>query len=229
MSKIISKDSTTGYQPWQLPMVEDVSAAVADAKGNKASGLLTAEKIEQIQAQAYKEAYDAGLRKGHQEGMATGQVEANQKNQLLSEVLQSLADPLKQLDQSVEEELLSLAVAIARQLVRREFKIDPGEVVGVVHGALAALPVGSRDVRVVLHPEDVLLMRESIIQTDSQPNWTLSEDPSLKRGDCRIVTENSRIEATLEHRLAAVVSQLFGGERKQDAASTDSPQSPDEA
>lgn len=58
MSKIISKDSTTGYQPWQLPMVEDVSAAVADAKGNKASGLLTAEKIEQIQAQAYKEAYD---------------------------------------------------------------------------------------------------------------------------------------------------------------------------
>lgn len=225
MSRIIAKDSTVEYQTWQLPMVEDVSAAVADAKGNKASGLLTAEKIEQIQAQAYKEAYDAGYLKGHQEGVATGQFEVDRKSQLLGDLLQYLAEPLKQLDQSVEEELLSLAGAIARQLVRREFKIDPGEIIGAVREAMAALPVGSRDVRVVLHPEDTLLMQESVIKTDNHPNWTLNEDPSLKRGDCRIVTETSRIEATLEHRLAAVVSQMFGGERKQDASAENSPQS----
>lgn len=225
MRKIISKGSATAYQPWQLPMVEDVSAELADAKGNKASGLLTAEKIERIQSQAYKEAYDAGFRKGRGEGFATGEEEVRQKSRLFSELLECLAEPLKQLDNSVEEELVSLATAIARQLVRREFKSDPGEIVGVVQNALATLPVGSREVRVVLHPEDVQLIREAVSQTDKQPNWSLSEDPSLQRGDCRILTETSRIEATLEHRLAAVVSQLFGGERKQDVEAGQRPES----
>ena len=77
MSSTIIKDASAAYQPWQLPVVEDISAAVANAKDDKASGLLTAEKIEQIQAQAYQEAYEAGYSEGRVAGLASGQQEVN--------------------------------------------------------------------------------------------------------------------------------------------------------
>lgn len=217
MSRIIAKESNSAnYQRWELPMVEDVSGAVANAKEDRVSGLLSAEQIERIQSQAYKEAYDAGFSQGRKEGMASGEAEVNRNLHLLNDLLESLAQPFKQLDDDVEQELIGLSLAVARQLVRRELKTDPAQVVGVVHEALAVLPIGSRDVRVCLHPEDVKLMRDSFSQLEPEHNWSLVDDPSLTRGDCRIITETSQVEATLERRLAAVVSQLFGGDRNDD-------------
>jgi flagellar assembly protein FliH len=217
MSKVISRDTTHGFERWDLPIVEDVSAAVKDAKHGKAPGLMTAEQIERIQKQAFKEAYDAGFQQGRQEGMASGKGEVEYKGKLLAELLDSLTHPFEQLDESVEQQMVSLSLAIARQLVRRELKIDPGQVIGVVHEALAVLPVGSQDVKVCLHPDDVVLMREAIMLSEADRDWCLVEDPSLARGDCRILTKVSQVEATLEKRLTAVVSKLLGGERERDS------------
>lgn len=217
MSKVISKETTQAYQRWDLPIVEDVSAAVERAKHGKAPGLMTAEQIERIQEQAFKEAYDAGYKKGRQEGMASGKNEVDNKRKILSDLLESLSRPFEDLDEAVEQQLVSLSLAIARQLVRRELKADPGQIVGVVQEALAVLPVGSRDVKVCLHPDDVILVRELMAETESDRNWSFANDPSLARGDCRIITEVSQIEATLERRLTAVVSKLLGGEREADS------------
>jgi flagellar assembly protein FliH len=224
MTKVIIKDSADAYRRWDIPVVEDVSAAVANAKQDKAPGLMTAEQIERIQAQAFKEAYDAGMQEGRQAGMAAAQEEIEKKSGMLAAMLQSLAQPLQQLDDCVEQELVSLSLAIARQLVRRELKADPAQVMGVVHEALVVLPVGSRDVKVCLHPEDVALVREIVASSEADRTWSLIEDPSLLRGDCRIVTATSQVDATLERRLAAIVSQLFGGERQQDAVPVESPE-----
>ena len=217
MSKVISREATQDFRRWDLPIVEDVSAAVKNAKHDKSPGLMTAEQIERIQKQAYKEAYDAGYKKGQQEGLRSGQRESDYKINLLGEMLDSLAHPFEELDDAVEQQLVSLSLAIARQLVRRELKADPAQVIGVIHEALAALPVGSRDVKVCLHPDDVVLVRGIMTQTEADRNWSLVNDPGLIRGDCRILTEVSQVEATLEKRLAAVVSQLLGGEREKDS------------
>jgi flagellar assembly protein FliH len=42
------------------------------------------------------------------------------------------------------------------------------------------------------------------------------EDPLITRGGCKVDTEVSYIDATVENRLAAVIATLFGGEREQD-------------
>ncbi len=218
MVKIICKQSTDQYQRWDLPMVEDVSGAVANAKDDKAPGLMTAEQIERIQNQAYKEAYEAGFSKGREEGMAAGKDEITRNAQLLDDLLQSLSKPFEKLDEDITQQLVSLSVAIARQLVRRELKIDAAQIVGVVQEAIAVLPVGSRNVKVCLHPDDVRVMHDTKVEMEIERNWELVGDPGLSRGDCRILTETSRIDATLEKRLAAIASRLLGGERETDKA-----------
>ncbi len=199
-------------------MVEDVSGAVANAKDDKAPGLMTAEQIERIQNQAYKEAYEAGFAKGREEGMAAGKDEITCNAQLLDDLLQSLSKPFEKLDEDITQQLVSLSVAIARQLVRRELKIDAAQIVGVVQEAITVLPVGSRNVKVCLHPDDVRVMRDTKVEMEIERNWELVGDPGLSRGDCRILTETSRIDATLEKRLAAIASRLLGGERETDKA-----------
>ncbi len=223
MSKLIDKEEADGgYQRWKPPQVADLSTAGADVS---ASSLLTAEQLENIQAQAYKEAWDEGFNKGRQEGLAAGQAEITRRVALLDRLVQALNQPFEEMDAAVEQALVDLAVTLAQALVRRELRSDPGQVVAVVREALAALPVASRHVRVCLHPDDVAVVTEALVArdagSDARRDWHLQEDPTLMRGDCRILSENSQIDATMEKRLAAVVAQLSGGEREQDAAAVD--------
>ena len=186
-----------GVQAWQAPVVED-----------SARRPVTVEEVEDIQRRAYEE----GFARGQREGLAAGAETVAR----LQALLRALEAPLADLVPELEESLLLLAKALARQLVRRELKQDPAQVVGVVRDAVAALPGAARDIRVHLHPEDAALLRELLAPEQGESPWRLVDDPCLSRGDCRVETETSRIDATLEQRLTAIVTQALGGDREED-------------
>ncbi len=105
---------------------------------------------------------------------------------------------------------MALAVALARQLVRRELKTDPTQIIGIIREAIKALPVASRDVRVYLHPEDAAIVRQNLAPTGSERAWSVVEDPVMARGGCQVVSSSSRIDARLETRLTTVLTELLG-------------------
>ena len=125
-----------------------------------------------------------------------------------------LAKPFEELDAEVERELLTLAMALARQIVRRELKTDPTQIIGIIREAISALPVAAREVRVHLHPEDAAVVRQNLAPTESERAWVIIEDPVMARGGCQITTATSRIDARLETRLGAILSELLGTERQ---------------
>jgi len=169
-----------------------------------AGGPVTVQQIERIQ----KQAYDEGFARGRSDGLAASQGDIQQFRQ----VLQAMSDPLRDLDQALEQELILLAKAIARQLLRRELKEEPAHVVGVVREAIAALPAAARNVAVHLNPEDGKLVRDVLGAEEGERPWRIVDDPVINRGDCNIITENSRIDATLERRLTAVLTASLGDE-----------------
>jgi flagellar assembly protein FliH len=96
-------------------------------------------------------------------------------------------------------------------------KTDPTQIIGIIRDAIAALPVAAREVRVHLHPEDAAVVRQHLAPTESERAWTIVEDPVMARGGCLITTTTSRIDARLETRLAAILSELMGTERQTSA------------
>ena len=64
-------------------------------------------------------------------------------------------------------------------------------------------------------------MREHLAPTESERAWVIVEDPVMARGGCRITTATSRVDARLETRLAAILSELMGTERQGDARGAD--------
>ena len=177
---------------------------------------LTVSQLEQIERAAFEEAYA----KGHAAGLAAAQAEEQMKLDQLTQkltrvdgMLNTLARPLAEMDAEVERELLALASTLAKHLVRRELKTDPGQIVGVIRETVALLPVATRDVRVHLHPEDAALVREKLAAPQAERAWTIVEDPVLTRGGCRVTTDTAQIDARVESRLGAVMSAMLGDER----------------
>ncbi len=205
MSKIIDGNSLAEYEPWNAPQVDDVSAVNRSADG---AARVTVRDIEEIQQRAYED----GFSRGHQEGLCAAREEVRH----LGLVLTRLQEPLADMDEQVLQELVSLVKSTTRQLVRREIRIAPEGIVAILREAINVLPSSAREIEIHMHPDDVKLVRNILSIDDDHPTWTLTEDPVLTQGDCRVVTENSQIDATLEGRLNAVISALLGGERDDD-------------
>jgi flagellar assembly protein FliH len=170
--------------------------------------------------QGYQEGQDQGYREGYEAGFLAGQNEGREAMQLVKsrfeQLLSCLDEPLTRVDEQVEEELLALVIAISKQLIRRELHTDPGEIIAVVREALSILPASSRRIAVSLHPDDVELVRSTLALDEHQPRWKILPDESLTRGGCRVTTETSYIDATVEKRLSTVIARLLGGEREAD-------------
>lgn len=207
MSKVLPGKSSKACQPWQAPHFKQPRAG--------ANTLRTRKQKDQIE----QEAYEQGFSQGYNEGLDQGQKEVNAQVSYLQSVMTALSMPLLELDKQVVDELVDLSMAVVRQMVRRELKTSPGEVVAVVKEALSLLPVTAGDVQLVLHPEDAALVRTALLGSDTESPWQIIEDPVLSRGGCRVLTNTSRIDATIENRINAAIAAVMGGERQLDQSS----------
>ena len=142
--------------------------------------------------------------------------ELNARIARLESILNVLGSPLVEMDAQVERQLTVLALTVAKQLVRRELRVDPTQVVAIIRETVALLPVSARDVRVHLHPEDAAIVRERLAQPQAERAWSIVEDPVLSRGGCRVTTDSALIDARLETRLGAIVTQILGSDRVDD-------------
>lgn len=199
-TRVIPADEVASATAWAPPAV---------AGGGRAAGvgMVTAKQIEAI----HKEAYDEGFAQGRREAL-------EQARTRLEALTRGMSAPLSELDEACLEDLVVLVKTVARGLVRRELRADPGEIMAVVREAMAALPSGSRQINLHLHPEDARLVREALSVSDAERHWRIIEDPTQERGGCRAQTEVSTVNADLETRLNAIVSKLLGGSRDDDGA-----------
>lgn len=209
--RILSGSDAARAATWAFAAM-DVAAAPAPDGAGAAPDALDAEALEALRRRTQDAAYATGLA----EGRAAGQRELAARVQQLDRLLGALAHPFAALDDSVEQEIVTLVMTLVRQLLRRELRAEPGEVVAVVREALALLPVAARNVSVHLHPDDAALVRDTLAGSGEERPWRLIEDPLTGRGGCRVTTEDSHIDAGVEARLTKLFAQVFGDERVRD-------------
>lgn len=212
MSKVLSCDSTVECKPWRVPGIRDKTTNNYDFKTSDPGRSADADNQDKIRQQSYEKSFA----KGYMEGLAKGEQEINEQVVKLHSLLAALSVPLPELDDQVVEEMAQLCMAVARQMIRRELKTSPDEIVAVVREVLNILPNTSTDIQLELHPDDVRIINTALVNTGDHPNWTIVEDPLLTRGGCRVVTGKSRIDATVEKRINTIIAELMGGARKAD-------------
>ena len=207
------------YTSWQVPSIDAESGKIfrqpveeeEPVIEEKSEELITAEEIQLIKDQAYTEGFENGRR----DGLQSAEQEIDQKILLLKRMMTELTNPIQQCGDETKQELLELSFAIARQIVRRELKQDPTQLIAIIRDSLNLLPVGSKNIQILLHPDDASIIREVLsINKDSQDSrWQLLEEPSMERGGCFLKTENSNVDASIDRQIAVLFSRIVGGER----------------
>lgn len=150
--------------------------------------------------------FDDARREGHEAGFAEGAEQARQQAARIAALADALEEALARLDQDVAEEVTSLAIEIARQMVRRSLADQPEGVTDTVRAALNLLP--QSQVRIHVHPDDAALVRAFLSDQPVHLHHQLIEDDSVTRGGCRLHGTGSDIDATVETRWRRILEGL---------------------
>lgn len=191
---IVPKEEMPAYQRWELASFDKRSS-----RGNMA--LPTAEELEHIEQQS------------REEGYKEGRAQAAHETQRLHALLESAGTALGKLDQTVADDLLALALDVARQMLGQALKLHPELVLPVIQDAVRCLPQFDQTVRVVLHPQDAALVRAYMAERPAATGWIIVEDATLACGGCRVETASSEVDATMQSRWQRVLATLGNTEQ----------------
>ena len=148
------------------------------------------------------EAHAAGLREGETLGRQRSAGEIEPVTQRLARAIEELSAMRARLRREAEADLVRLAVAIARRVLRRETAVDPEALHGLVLAALEKLQ--SQEVcRVRTHPSHAALLT-SCLRRAAGPAIEVVPDAAREPGDVIFETERGNLDASVETQLREI-------------------------
>ncbi|MNQ86857.1 Flagellar assembly protein FliH [compost metagenome] len=172
---------------------------------------LTLEELESIRQEAWNEGFATGEKEGfHSTTLKVRQeaeVALTAKLASLEQLMSHLFEPIAEQDTQIEKGLVALVRHISRQVIQRELAIDSSQIEHVMREALKLLPLGVDNVRLYINPQDFAQVKA--LRERHEETWRIVEDEALLPGGCRVETEHSRIDATVETRIAQATAQLL--------------------
>lgn len=163
---------------------------------------------EQLHARE-KQAFETGFRDGMTKARAESEEQVQKQREAVAEALRAFARQRDEYFRRVEAEVVNLALAVARKILRREAQIDPLLLTGMVRVALEKMGAG-QNVRLRVHPSQIAAWQEFIAQqTDFPVTPELSGDATLEANQCQVETELGVTELNLETQLKEIEQGLF--------------------
>jgi len=192
--QIVSADSIDDVvrplfaQPRDLLVKADTQRVFLDAQALLQTARDEAKKIRE-------QGYQAGL----QRGLAQ-----------LSECVSELSVLRETALTARENDIITLAIAVARKIVDKELREDPALVKSLLEQALGEIGIAQRIV-IRLNPEALPLMEQAqqrLKEREQPVQIELKTDSNLSCGDCVIETEFGRIDARLDVLFTSVEQAL---------------------
>lgn len=148
-----------------------------------------------------------GIEKGMQQGLQSAQKQVDEKLSAVDELMTHLSHALNEQDYLLEQALLNVVTEVSRTVVGRELQIDSKHILQVVRQALGALPPSRDNVRIFVNPADVAVLNEA--KERGGESWRALPDETLSKGGCRVETDQSLVDFTVERRFSAMIEQLL--------------------
>lgn len=228
MAGVIPKDKLAGYQRWNIGSLDakpvphsqspadtaSTSAAApstvapSQAEVHAAQNLANTEEIERIHEEARANGYSLGYREGLEAGQQAMATTVAETTAHFAELLGNLQISLAHLDQHVADQVLSLALEVAAQVLRGAINTRPELLLPVIREALTALPLHHAHVVIRLNPADTTLIREQIGDQLAQTGAQIIDDPEISPGGCLLVAGASEVDATIETRWKRVLESI---------------------
>lgn len=193
------------FEPSAAPPApqDPTPAAQAPPSGPPLEEYLRLEASLRAMEQSMPERERRAIEKGRQEGesAATAKWQAALEN--AARAVSEMASLRARLRREAEVDVIRLASAMAKRILRRELSIDPEAISGLLKTAFERLDMRETS-RVRIRPED----RESVLQylgrIGSPQRIEVVADPSLERGALLLECERGQLDASVETQLEEI-------------------------
>jgi len=160
-----------------------------------------------------REAFAKGYEQGERAGAEAGGKRADAMLRRLAQTLDELAELRRVMIRETERQMVELALAIARRIVRREVALDQ-DLTGTM-ARLALERLGERTTATVrLHPDD-LAMAGGHKDTWAGSHVTIVGDAAVSRGGCRVESDFGFVDASIDAQFREVARALLADEGRE--------------
>ena len=191
---------TWGLDPAVLEPPQS-AAPVGDAETRAAE--------QQRVAEIERQAFTTGYRQGEKAGLEAGAKRSEAMLRRVSETLEALAALRADMIRQTEHQMLQLALAIAKRVLRREVALDPDLTAAMARVALDRLG-DTPTAKIRLHPEDYAVTVERSDVPLASEHVSVVADAAVNRGSCLIESDFGFIEAGVEAQFEEVATALLG-------------------
>ena len=222
-SNVLKANLAQEAERWLLPEVNGSHVVSATASENSAGfrkkagaipskGIpraITASQLEQITLEAQSAAEVSGREEGYQRGYSEGQQTANslleQSRERIDKLVASVTDEIEEEKKNLQAMFTQLLIRLCSAVCLKELAIE-SNIEEIVSRALAALPLSESQITVYLNPADYKILAPSV---ERQQKWKLEANEDVLVGGCKVSSENSEIDFTLQQRVSQIAEQVF--------------------
>jgi flagellar assembly protein FliH len=159
--------------------------------------------LERESALREQQAMEDGMRRGEEQARAEFTAQMREILERAARSLEELMEARRQMRRRMEEDLVKLAVAVARRILHRELSVDPEALTGIVKAALEG--IDTREVRRVrTHPSDAEILRGALNDFPLASRLEVAGDPNLERGDVVLETSRGSLDASVTTQLQEI-------------------------
>jgi flagellar assembly protein FliH len=161
-----------------------------------------------------RQAHAAGFREGQEQGRVQAAQQIQPVMDRLTHSIEDLAGLRSRLRHDAEADLVTLALAVARRVLRRELSVDPEAIRGVVLAALEKLD-GQEISRVRVHPAHAAEVSACLRRAVSGRAIEVVPDPAREPGFVIFETERGSLDASVDTQLEEIERGLADRLRRQ--------------
>ena len=156
--------------------------------------------------QGFAEGKDAGNRAGYEEGQKKATEESRVVAERLNRIAQVLMQGITERDRDLPQVMVNLLSGLARNVLQHELSTSNQAIQRYVEAAMEALPGGENALRIYISSDDAELIQDVSEQGLDWP--PMQVDKHLGCGECRVVSEHSRVEYSASEHMAHALEEL---------------------
>ena len=217
-----AKPALSAWQRWEMGTLPESAAPLMPLRkaGQPAAEPLADDvELERLRLEAglngeaeledlHRDAWAQGHAEGHSAGLAAGLAAASVHAEQLRALAIALPDALHRAQAEIADALLTLALGVARQVIHRTLAVEADWVLALVQDLLHTEPALLGKPRLLLHPDDVALVKTALGDELQTAGWQVRADDTLTRGGCRVQSSSGELDASLETRWERVTAAL---------------------
>jgi flagellar assembly protein FliH len=155
-----------------------------------------------------RDAFAQGFAQGERAGAEAAAVQAEAMLRRMAQAIDEIAGLRHRIARDTEQQMVQLALTVARRIIQREVSIDRELVMAIARVAIDRVGEAAR-VTVRLNPDDYAVIVAANHQGWPGGHVTLIADTRLPRGGCRVESELGNIDAGIEAQLQEMTQALL--------------------